>query len=185
MICLNSVISHCDQFVRYTVTGLPGWLFFFFWYCNQKLKIIKSVDLTSQVNKSRPVTRLLIQWRLRCETGNLVSPESQLLEHQAWWSRAFARTMSRHGLLFNSIGPDLAKPRLKISLLTQARPALHFFLVRPGPGLDLIWLLGPCLDNFVWTVNYFRIRFFSLFVWKKSHFIINKFYFLTTLAGQL
>ena len=134
------------------------------------------------------VTRLWKRWRLWwlwCETNNLVSPESQLLEHQAWWSRAFARTMSRHGLLFNSIGPDLAKPRLKISLLTQARPALHFFLVRPGPGLDLIWLLGPCLDNFVWTVNYFRIRFFSLFVWKKSHFIINKFYFLTTLAGQL
>ena len=85
--------SHCDQTVCHIVTRL--WITLWPDY---------ESDCDQIVNDT--VTRLWIRWRLLrlwCETGNLVSPESQPLEHQAWRRRAWARTLSGHGLFFNWI----------------------------------------------------------------------------------
>ena len=87
------------------------------------------------------VTRLWIWWclwRLWCEVCNLVSPESQPLEHQAWRSRAWARILTSNILFFNS---HWTGPRLKNLLFIWAT-----FLIcqaRFGPCFDLITVATP------------------------------------------
>ena len=114
---------------------------------------------------SHTVTRLWIRWRLWCESDNLVSPESQPLEHQAWRSHNPDRQIL--------IAPSPAGPRFKIFLLPGPDQLYISFLL--GQVRALLWsdYSGRAwINSFGPWIVFVLVFFFSVCL-KKSHFILN------------